>query len=228
MSVRGESLAGLKTVKIVVGSRYRAIESKIGRALFERGDFVDTAPLVHLHEIGLGDEERNHYEASPWLTLPRVLRVREVRPHDVFVEYGCGKGRIVYQAAKRYPFRRVVGVDIAPQLTEVARENIRRNRERLTCQDVEVVTADATEFEPPDDMTHAYFYNPFGGQVFERVIENIVRSLDRHPRTVTIIYCYPFNADVIERTGRFEHVRTLKGIRRRHVNRWISVYRSLP
>jgi precorrin-6B methylase 2 len=228
MSARAATVAGLRAAKVAVGSRYRAIESRIGRALFERGDFVDTAPLVHLHEIGLGDEERNHYEASPWLTLPRVLRVREVRPHDVFVEYGCGKGRVVFQAAKGYPFRRVIGVDIAPQLTAVARENIRRNREQLKCRDVEIVTADATEFEPPDDMTHAYFYNPFGGQVFERVIEKIVRSLDRNPRTVTIIYCYPFHADVLERTGRFEHVRTSKGVRRRHVGRWISVYRSLP
>src|SRR5919112_3307195 len=129
-----------RDLKAAVGSRYRAVESRIGRAVFERGDFVDTAPRVQLQELGLKTEERHRYQASPWLVLPRALRVRDVRPMDVFVEYGCGKGRVVYQAAQRYPFRRVIGVDIAPELTDVARINIERNRDRLRCRDVEIVT----------------------------------------------------------------------------------------
>lgn len=218
----------MKAVKAAAGARYRALESRIGRAVFERGDFIDTAPRVKLQELGLKTEERHRYQASPWLALPRALRVRDVRPMDVFVEYGCGKGRVVYQAAQRYPFRRVIGVDIAPELTEIARTNIERNRGRLRCKDVEIVTADVVEYVPPDDLTHAYFYNPFSGQVFEGAIDGIVRSLDRNPRTVTIIYCFPMLPEVIERTGRFELVRTSKALRRRHVPSWVSVYQSRP
>ena len=218
----------MRAVKTAVGTRYRVLEARIGRAVFERGDFVDTAPRVLLEDLGLEGEGRIRYEASPWLALPRGLRVRDVRPMDVFVEYGCGKGRVVYQAARRYPFRRVVGIDIAPELTAIARENVERNGDRLRCKDVEVLTADVMEFEPPDDLTHAYFYNPFGGRLFQAAIDGIVASLDRNPRTVTIIYCYPMLAEVIERTGRFEHVRTSKGLRRGHVPRWVSIYRSLP
>jgi precorrin-6B methylase 2 len=224
MSARGV----LGNVKAAVGSRYRTVEARIGRAVFERGDFIDTAPRVKLQELGLKTEERHRYQASAWTALPRGLRVRDVRPHDVFLEYGCGKGRVVYQAAQRYPFRRVIGVDLAAELTAVAEENIRRNRDRLRCKDVEIVTADVMEYEPPDDVTHAYFYNPFGGHVFEHTIDALMRSLDRNPRTLTIIYVFPMLAEVIERTGRFEHVRTAKGLRRRHVPSWVSVYRSLP
>jgi hypothetical protein len=70
------------------------------------------------------------------------------------------------------------------------------------------VTADATEFEIPDDMTYAYFYYPFVGDTFQRVIANIVASLDRNPRLLTIIYAVTEMESVILDTGRFRRPRT--------------------
>ena len=59
--------------------------------------------------------DRTNYLPSPWHVLPRALRYVGVSDRDVFVEFGCGKGRVVHQAARR-PFRRVVGVEISPVL----------------------------------------------------------------------------------------------------------------
>lgn len=100
---------------------------------------------------------------------------------DVFVDFGSGKGRIVYQAA-RYPLKRVIGVEISEKLNEIASANIEQNRSRLRCQDVELVTCDAADYGIPDDMTIAYFIYPFAGETFRHVIENIVDSLVRNPR----------------------------------------------
>jgi tRNA G37 N-methylase Trm5 len=189
---------------------------------FERG--LETSgrqfELEHFHS------ERVVYEPSGWFYLRRALRKREVKPSDVFIDFGSGKGRVVFQAA-RYPFARVIGVEISEALNEVARRNIKRNRDRLVCRDVTLVTSDAAEFAIPDDMTIAYFYYPFAGATFERVIANIVLSLDRRPRPVKLIYACPGIEDAITKTGRFRRVRRSLGGPRSHFGRSIHVYEAL-
>jgi SAM-dependent methyltransferase len=198
------------------------IRARVLDFFFERG--LETAgrqyELEHFHS------ERTAYEPSGWLYLRRALRKRDVKPTDVFVDFGSGKGRVVFQAA-RYPFARVVGVEISEALNEVARRNIGRNRHRLVCQDVALVTADAAEFEVPDDMTVAYFFYPFAGTTFERVLDNIVASLDRRPRRVKLIYACPGEEKSIARTGRFQLVQRSQGALRSYIPRRISVYESL-
>jgi hypothetical protein len=51
---------------------------------------------------------------SPWYILPRALRKVDAFDHDVFVDFGCGTGRVVHQAAKR-PLKRVIGVEVIPE-----------------------------------------------------------------------------------------------------------------
>jgi predicted RNA methylase len=209
--------------------RYRLLRDRLGRAVFERG-FVDTATQVPLEELGgIEDPERTRYEASGWFFLRRALRQRDVRAGvDVFADFGSGKGRVVYQAAARYPFKRVIGVEIAESLNQVARTNIDRNRRRLKCQDVEIVTADATTYEIPDDLTIAYFYSPFLGTAFRKVIDNLVDSLARAPRELRIVYANPTLGDYVETTGSFELVRETRGLRRSIKSRHIRVYAAKP
>jgi hypothetical protein len=192
----------------------------LGNRIFERG--IDTAqPEVELDHF---HPDRTHYLPSGWLDLRRALPRRSVRPTDVFVDFGSGKGRIVCEAAK-YPFARVIGVEISAKLNEVARRNIQQNRRKLACRDIELVTSDASEFEVPDDVTVAYFFHPFGGETFKAVLANIVESLDRNPRRLTLIYQLPLDENLILETGRFELARTPVG--RLHSRR-IAVYFSTP
>jgi hypothetical protein len=114
---------------------------------------IDTEGDVRLDALGLAAPNRVSYTPSHWLNLPRVLPRGEVTPHDVFIDFGSGKGRVVYQAARRYPFRRVIGVEVSEQLNAMARANIERNRRHLRCQDVELVTCDVFDYKIPDDVT---------------------------------------------------------------------------
>jgi SAM-dependent methyltransferase len=146
----------------------------------------------------------------------------------VFVDFGSGMGRMVYMVARRHAFGRVVGVELAEEFNRVAAENIARarTRGRLRCPDVQLVTCDAREFEIPDDMTFAYFFNPFVGEVFETVLGNICRSLDRRPRRLVLIYARPTMHESIVASGRFEHVRTTHGLRRDLPTYRIAIYVS--
>jgi hypothetical protein len=75
-------------------------------------------------------------------------------------------------------------------------------------------------------MTVAYFFNPFVGETFSRVIDNIVASLDRHPRRVRLVYVIPSMEDYILGTGRFRLVRSRRFVYER-VRQRIALYESV-
>ena len=184
---------------------YRSVKNWLLALILER--WLETEQT----EVELDHFRRDSvlYQPSAWSWLRKALPASDVGPADVFVDFGSGKGRIVFQAA-RYPFARVVGVEISERLNRIARANIDRNRRRLRCQNIELVTADAAAFDVPDDMTVAYFYYPFAGETFRTVIAKIVASIDRNPRRVTLIYAFPKLGDVILETGRFVLKRTAR------------------
>jgi SAM-dependent methyltransferase len=163
--------------------------------LVDRYYGLETFGNVALKDLGVPHEERVHYAPSGWFTIQRIGRIIEFRPDDVFVDFGSGKGRVLLMAARYYPFKRVMGVEIAAGLNDVARSNVERNLKRLRCRRVELVTSDALCFAPPDDMTIAYFYSPFYGSIFSRVVENIRLSwLERTNRRLWVVLLRPLDS----------------------------------
>ena len=179
---------------------YAALKRYVGHLVFERWAGIETATVVRLHDIGLAGKDRVDYEPTPWLSLGRVLRKSDVTEEDVFIDFGSGKGRVIVQAAM-YPFRRVIGVELSEELHEIARANVARARPRARCTDIELVKTDVLEYEIPDDVTIAYFFNPFEGEVFGVVVEKLVASLRRRPRVLKIIYMNPVEEDMLLRAG---------------------------
>jgi len=183
---------------------------------------------IELGEVGLAGEGRNPYEPSPRVMLRRALRQEEVGENDVFIDLGSGMGQAVIEAA-RYPFRRLIGVELVPEFARMARALVARNRRRFKCNDIELVTADAADFEIPDDVTVAYMFNPFEGGVFAAVLENLLASIDRNPRIVRLVYAAPREADALMASGRVRFVRFGKSrIRRWRSADYIHVYELLP
>jgi SAM-dependent methyltransferase len=179
--------------------------------------------------VSARDPQRDHpdrggYAPSPWHVLPRALRYIGVSDGDVFVDFGCGKGRVVHQAARR-PFRRVVGVEISPVLAEAARSGLAARRHQHRCRDVEIVVADVTAFRVPDDLTVGYFYHPFAGETFESVLRGIVESIDRNPRRVRLIYLglSAGSRSAILAPGRF---RLLKEQRKTRLGHEVAIFES--
>src|SRR5689334_4233932 len=156
--------------------------------LAERHHGIRTGGVVPLEELGVAAPDRVHYKPAPWHTLRRALPRRSVDGDDVFIDLGSGMGRVVFQAALRYPFKRVVGVELAPRLHRIAQDNIGRNRDRLRCGSVQLVQADVLDYPIPDDVTVVFLDNPFTGAIFGTVLERLLASVDRAPRPLRIIY----------------------------------------
>jgi SAM-dependent methyltransferase len=163
--------------------------------------------------------DRVAYVPTAWHVLPRALRRVGANEQDTFIDFGCGKGRVVHQAAK-HPFRRVIGVEISPALADIARATVDAGHKQHRCPDVEIVACDATSFDIPDDLTIAFLFDPFRGEILDAVLRNIVASIDRRPRMVRMIYVHPSDGARVLATGRFKLVDELRGgLRDRRVNR---------
>jgi SAM-dependent methyltransferase len=192
---------------------YSKLRRTVSQLAYERRYGVRTAELIGLDQLGIAGEGRGYYVAASWRTLRRTLRRKEIGPRDVFVDFGSGMGRMVLEAA-RFPFGRVVGVELSTHLHEIALSNVRKTRQRLRCQDIDLVCTDVMSFDIPDDVTVAFFNNPFQGPVFTSVITRLVDTLDRNPRRLKVIYYNPVEAGTITATGRATRLRTLKHARR--------------
>ena len=135
--------------------------------------------------------ESGEYQPVSFSGLHRALKtVPPDCPDEVFLDYGCGKGRGLLIAAL-FPYKRVLGVELDPALCIIAKENVERARKRFCCNDVEVFEEDATRFEIPKNVSRMFFYQPFIGQTMQRVIQNLEDSLNAWPRRFVVITCYP-------------------------------------
>lgn len=192
-------------------NRYRAVRRSIKGGLsasLERSRNIETRQVVKLSTLGVDAPHRMGYEPSRWNDLRRVLRRGDVAPGDVFLDLGSGMGRLVLLAA-RYPFARVIGVEISDHLNAIAQRNVAADRWRRRCRDIELVKADVTDYQIPDDVSIVYIFNSFSGPVFDGVIEGLIASADRHPRRIRLIYRNAVEHDRLMSTGRFRLVRAI-------------------
>jgi predicted RNA methylase len=105
-------------------------------------------------------------------------------------DFGSGKGKMVFLAA-RYPFKRVIGIEISKPLHDIAQKNIRNTQKSFACENIHLVNMDVLDYEIPEDLTIAYFFNPFVNDIFIRVIDNIHQSFLQTPRPIWIVYKNP-------------------------------------
>jgi len=89
------------------------------------------------------------------------------------------------------PFKRVIGIDLHEGMLKIARENMTRMQKRVQCRDIELLQANAAQFEVPDDVNTVFMFNPFGGEILQAAIAQTNASLIRCPRTITLFFLYP-------------------------------------
>jgi len=140
----------------------------------------------YLDELNLPEERCHYYANSGGIHLVKVLRKLNITPQDAIVDFGSGKGGAL-MTFTRYPFAKITGVELSPELAAIAKENFRK----LKIDSINVVVGDATEYTDLDGYNYFYFFNPFPCTVMSVVMENMSSSLIRRPRKAVIIYFNP-------------------------------------
>jgi SAM-dependent methyltransferase len=109
-----------------------------------------------------------------------------------FVDIGSGKGRALLLAAER-PFRRIIGIELLPELHPIASENAKR----LSRHVIELNCGDAAQFSFPSEPLVVFLFNPLPGAGVRSVVRNIETSLQQSPRPVYLIYVNPEHEQVV-------------------------------
>lgn len=169
--------------------------------LYDRLSGIQTMGNVTQDELGLDKNTSCWYQPCGWGDLRKTLRPDIVTEEDVFIDFGSGKGRMLYLAAHSYPFKKVIGIEVSEELNKIARRNMQKNLHRLKCKNVDIVTSNVSDYDITDDITVVYFYNPFWGAVFSDLIAKLRVSLLHRPRRMRVIYRNPVMHDCLIDNG---------------------------
>jgi SAM-dependent methyltransferase len=160
---------------------------------FDRRHGTDTSGAVEPSGLGIADaalrEKAILYLPSParvtrWMLENIGLDHREFS----FVDLGCGKGRVLLVASE-YPFRRIVGVDISTELSEIARRNEARYRSSTRkCREIHVHTQNVLAFDFPEGNLLVHLYHPFDPELTGTTLRRLGESLVVRPRRIVVAY----------------------------------------
>ncbi len=159
---------------------------------------VDTGGLVWGEALTESRDEdaaywaTGYYGISPSAFTFALERLRLPWLEYTFVDVGCGKGRALLLAL-RYPFRRVLGVELSPALAAVAQANLRKFSAEWRCAEVpaEVVAGDATVFPVPAGPVVLFLYHPFAAPVMRRFLEHVLAAARAERREIYLLYANP-------------------------------------
>ena len=83
---------------------------------------------------------------TPQEAVEKMLQMAEIKKGDVVYDLGCGDGRIVVTAARKYGVK-AIGFDIDPQRVKESLENVRTNHvgHLVTIRQEDIFTLDLSE-----------------------------------------------------------------------------------
>jgi 16S rRNA G966 N2-methylase RsmD len=180
-----------------IGWKAMALRNRIDDWAWEQRLGIRTRGTVMIHQ-----PDAYFYGTFAYRSIFKILRHMKLRPNDVFVDLGCGKGRIVCCAAL-FNIRRAIGVELDGGLCGFAIQNGDRLRKRRA--DISIIHAPAQEFDYRN-CTKIFLFNPFGEQTLKHVVNVICRSIVERPRPVEVVYVNPAYDSVFEQHPLFERV----------------------
>ena len=161
--------------------------------LFDFSNLTETYARVHQSELRV--DSPNQAEAAPYFptrgrAFRKALEHFAIPAEGGFVDLGSGKGKLLILAAQ-YGFRRVLGVEFAAELNQIAIRNLDAVRTRLNGAMVQSLCIDAAEYQFQPDEQMFFMFAPFHENVMRRVMSNLQRSIDEHPREIRLLYTLP-------------------------------------
>lgn len=141
---------------------------------------------------------------------PEIFReMMQALPIDfrqfTFIDIGSGKGRALLMASA-FAFRRIVGVELLPELHRIAEENIGKFAADKGLPPMESICGDATQFEFPNGPLVVFLFHPLMEAGFRRVLTNLQSSLAQAPRPLFVVYANPIFEMLVAADARMRKV----------------------
>lgn len=171
---------------------------------YEKQLGINTHSIVNLDNLTLAGEDsdqNHHYQGASYFILFSIFNeLPKETQHFPLIDYGCGKGRALF-VAEQCGFTKLIGVDIAKELIEDANANEAIYTKKNTQSSIDFLFEDATKYQIPKNAQVFYFFNPFGEEIMQQVIDHIKESVKLNPRKIYCIYLNPKYKAVFEKNG---------------------------
>ena len=134
--------------------------------------------FLHIKTSGRDDSHSNQYrfpyEPTPYPVLLRLANSGYIRKKNIFLDYGCGKGRVDLFLAYQIGCR-CIGVEYDERIYSNACKN---KMTAVSGGKVEIINTKAEDYPVPPEVDRIYFFNPFSVEIFKRVISRLWESWD--------------------------------------------------
>lgn len=152
-----------------------------------------------LLNINTSGEDKYHtslhyhrYEPTPYAVLEQLFQIYPLHETDSIIDYGCGKGRLNFFIHHKCRAS-VTGIEMNEIFYRNAVENQASYFKKYPSKEnkINFLCGLAEDYEIKANDNKFYFFNPFSIQIFRKIIENILISMELHPRCVDLILYYP-------------------------------------
>jgi hypothetical protein len=161
---------------------------------------VETSQRIYQRDLKTDSPNQSH--ASPYFPTPSrfLTQILEMAASKgatpnlsnlTFIDFGSGKGRVLL-VASQFQFRKILGIELSPELNEIANKNIRAYKGAQRCRSIQTLCADFTEFGVPPEPLYVFLYNPTSRSLSQQLADNLMRSLQEVPREAWILYMTPY------------------------------------
>ncbi len=151
--------------------------------------------------VSIDHKDSRNYRPTRAIPFEKLMRSFDFNKSGNFVDFGCGKGRVLL-LAEDYSFANLVGIELDSELCQQSKNNLK------DFSNIEINNCNATDYSIKNEDVFFYFYDPFTGEVLRKVLENIINSSKLTPRPITIVYHHNFEKapDDQLKLGSFEMV----------------------
>ncbi|MDS9473098.1 class I SAM-dependent methyltransferase [Sporosarcina pasteurii] len=153
--------------------------------------------LLHIQTRSVGERidqsaHYHHYEATPYWMLDELFKAYTVNQAGAFVDFGCGKGRVLFYVHHRFQVP-VVGIEMNVQLYREAllNEATYLQKKKKVSKPIRIEHEYAESYRVADNDSCFFLFNPFSLPIFIKVIHRILQSVEANNRTVDMILYYP-------------------------------------
>ena len=144
-------------------------------------------------QMGFNDSFHYHrYEPTPYLALETLFNQYELKSSDHIVDFGCGKGRLNFYIHHLF-HASVVGIEMNETFYQEAIQNSKSylKKHKHSEDKIHFQCCLAEEYQISSTDNRFYFFNPFSIQIFMKIINHILQSVEKSKRDIELVLYYP-------------------------------------
>jgi len=165
--------------------------------LYERKFGIHTAGFKKSNS-----QKHNHYQAASYLVLNRIFKYLAPKTKDyAFYDIGCGKGRVLFMAAK-FGYKNLNGIELDKDLLEEAKSNLAgvisgKKEFILKLYDIDVL-----EHLYENQASVYFLFNPFDAEVLNLFLKRVI---SHNNQDCYFVYMNPIHSSVFEQLNFLKH-----------------------